>query len=190
MYQLSVARAVEGVSLEDLSAALQVPADTLLLWESPKCPPNARPDLRELTELARALDVEPSYLMGCPVEFPLFDQGEFENTDFLAVIRQERIDDVAMFYLVEDLRFPGGFRAVVYRPNSVHYVTWSPRDPQPRHAEEIWGRSWRDPYRVVAPLDALGMPATRCLDYEKAARLNREVLDGMWDAPVAPAAEA
>lgn len=183
MNQLTVARAVAQVSLEDLSVALQIPVDALLLWESPKCPRNERPDLSEFTELARILDVEPSYLMGCPVEFPLFDQGEFENTDFLAIIRQERIDDVAMFYLVEDLLAPERFRAVVYRPDSVHYVTRSPKDPQPRHAEEIWERSWSDPYLVDAPFDALGMPATRCLDYEKAARLNREVLDSMWDRP-------
>lgn len=182
MNEITVARSVAQVSIEDLASAAQIPSDTIALWESPRCPLNEKPTYSEFLDLADVLEVEVSYLAGKAVLFPTYMLAEGKDVDFRPVVRQERIDDEGMFYLLEDKGYPEGFLAVVYRPASCHYLTRCPWSPQPRHATEIASHRWRDPYFVEAPLDGDDLPLSRCRDEEKILRLSDEAVDS-WVIP-------
>lgn len=182
MNEITVTRSVARVSIAELAEKLHVPAGTISLWEDPRCPLNEKPTYGELFDLADAHGVEVSYLAGRAILFPTYMLAEGEDVDFRPVVRQERIDDDGMFYLLEDKGYPEGFLAVVYRPASGHYTTLCPWYPQPRHTGEIASHRWRDSYFVEAPLDASDLPMSRYRDDETIFHLSCEAVNS-WMIP-------
>lgn len=151
------ARILRGLTQAELAGQLGMSPQQLSAYEGGR----RNPGPKVLPILARALNVEESYLRGEAAKLPVYNYAD-RSLSICSILYSEEVPGYGMFYLVD---FPAEFYlviAVIVTGDSLQFTTDDWQGRQPESAREIPDFEWVDSQGVDA-LMLNNLPRSLCI---------------------------